>query len=256
MVEHVDEMSPVGQRMTVDRRLLWSFVRLAVGALLATAVVSQFVSTVTHAAAEPEPYASHLPTVIANFFSYFTMESNTASALLLATAAIWAWTRGRHGGEEPKWLTVLFACVTTYMLLTSVVYNVLLRGTEDPETTVWWANEVLHVWGPLFLLADAFLAQGRRRLPWRTLWIIVGFPIAWAVYTLLRANAITSPGSGNPWWYPYPFLDPHLQGGYGGVALYIVGIAAAMCAVGSLVVALTRLRDRRPRELAGSTDIR
>jgi hypothetical protein len=215
--------------------------------LLASAVVAQFISTVTHATTLPEPYASHLPTVIANFLSYFTIESNTASAVVLAVAAIRAWTSGRPASRDPAWLAVLFACVTTYMLTTSVVYNVLLRGTEDPDTTVWWSNEVMHVWGPLFLLADALLAPGRRRLPWRALWIVVGFPVAWAAYTLVRANLITSPATGRAYWYPYPFLDPHLQGGYGGVLPYIVAIAIGVGILGTAVIAIGRLRDRTTR---------
>jgi hypothetical protein len=41
---------------------------------------------------------------------------------------------------------------------------------------------------------------------------------------------------------PYPFLDPHVVGGYGGVAVYVVGIAVALAAVAALVVAVGRRR--------------
>ena len=68
-------------------------------------------------------------------------------------------------------------------------------------------------------------------------WIVVIYPIAWAVYTLIRAPFIVAPATGNAYWYPYPFLDPHLvAGGYLGVTGYIVGIAIAIVGVGLLVI--------------------
>jgi hypothetical protein len=71
---------------------------------------------------------------------------------------------------------------------------------------------------------------------------ILVFPVAWILYTLVRGPLVTNPVTKDPWWYPYPFLDPHLVGGYGGVALYVVGIAVALGAVAALVVAVGRRR--------------
>jgi len=61
------------------------------------------------------------------------------------------------------------ACVTTYMLVTGVVYNTLLRGIELPQgTTVPGSNEVLHVIGPVFLLLDLIFGSSPTRLQWRS----------------------------------------------------------------------------------------
>ena len=234
--------------MTADSRAwttAWQIARIATAIALVSATAAQFSRTVGNALTKTEAHASHLPTVISNFFSYFTIESNLSSAILLVVAAIWTWTRGRDGRREPAGLSLLLACVSTYMIVTGVVYNILLRGIEDPTTSVAWANEVLHVVGPLFLLADVLVAPRRGALPWRALAVVIAFPVVWAVYTLIRANAITGPATGNPWWYPYPFLDPHLQGGYGGVALNIVGIAAAMGVIGAAVIGVGRWRAAR-----------
>src|SRR5690606_27569370 len=113
-------------------------------------------------------------------------------------------------------------------------YNLLLRGIALPQgQTVGWSNEILHVVVPVVLLLDLLLAPGRGALRWRSAGIIVIYPIVWVIYTLLRADMIVSPGTGDPWWYPYPFLDPHnFAGGYATVALYILGIAGAIVAVG------------------------
>ena len=76
--------------------------------------------------------------------------------------------------------------------------------------------------------------------------MIAVFPILWAVYTLVRGPLVTNPISGNPYWYPYPFMDPHnFENGYLGVAVYIVGIAIAILAAGCLVVWIGRRRGAR-----------
>ncbi|MDQ0614559.1 hypothetical protein QF046_002200 [Microbacterium sp. W4I4] len=222
----------------------WPWARLAASALGFAAIIAQLSRTLQNAMDSDTAWGGHLPTVAANFLSFFTIESNLLAAIILATAAIWAWTKGRDAASEPQWLAVLLACVSTYMIVTGIVYNLLLRNVELPQgVTVAWANEVLHVVIPLFLLADVLLAPKRRMLTWRTVLTIAVFPIVWAVYTLVRANLIIAPATGDPYWYPYPFLNPHITaGGYAGVAGYIVGIAIAIIAVGAGVVWVSRRR--------------
>lgn len=66
--------------------------------------------------------------MVANFFSFFTIESNVLSVLGLAAAAVWSWTHRGTAAHPPLWLTVLLTAATAYMLVTGVVYNTLLRG--------------------------------------------------------------------------------------------------------------------------------
>ncbi|KRA25125.1 hypothetical protein ASD65_12335 [Microbacterium sp. Root61] len=227
--------------------MAWSYARVAAAALTFAAIIAQLIRTTERALEATTDYASHVPTVVANFLSYFTIQSNLFTAILLVVAAVWAWTKGKDAETEPRWLAILLACLTTYMIVTGIVYNTLLRNVVlDQGVTVWWSNEILHVVIPVFMLVDLFVAPKRRPLPWSTVGIIAIYPIVWAVYTLLRADMIIAPASGNPWWYPYPFLDPHLvPGGYVGVAGYIVGIAIAIVGVGLLVVWVGRWRAQR-----------
>lgn len=220
----------------------WPWARLTAFVLGFAAIIAQLDRTLTNAAASTTEWGSHLPTVAVNFFSFFTVLSNLAAAVMLLVAAAWTWSAGRDAKGEPRWLAVTLACVATYMITTGLVYNILLRGIKLPQgSTVPWSNEVLHVVIPLFLLADVLFAPKPRMLGWSTLATIAAFPIVWAVYTLVRANLVTSPGTGDPYWYPYPFLDPHLTpGGYLGVAGYIVGIAVAIIAVGAGVIRWSR----------------
>nr|WP_179661469.1 Pr6Pr family membrane protein [Nocardioides panzhihuensis] len=210
-------------------------------ALILAAVAAELRGALSITPAE----GSSTATVVVNFFSYFTIESNLAAVAALVAGGIWALARGR---EEPRWIAVLAAAATTFMAITGLVYNLLLRGLVP--SAVPWANEVLHLIGPLFLLVDLFIAPPRRRLPWPTIGTIIAFPILWAAYTLIRGEYVVSPLTGDPWWYPYPFLNHHLQGGYGVVIAYVVGIAAAFTLVAWGVVAVGR--RRRPAEIAGA----
>lgn len=206
----------------------WPAFRAASAALILAAIGAQLQRTVEIALAATTPRGSHLPTVIGNFFSFFTIQSNVLALVALASAAAWAWTRGRAPGREPLWLAVLLAAATTYMLVTGVVYNTLLPcGIELPQgSTVPWSNEVLHVVGPMLLLIDLLFAP-RRALSWSALSFVIGYPVVWAVYTLGRADLVIAPATGDAWWYPYPFLDPHrVPGGYVGVAGYIAAVIA------------------------------
>jgi hypothetical protein len=63
------------------------------------------------------------------------------------------------------------------------------------------------------------------------------FPALYLVYALVRG-----PIAG---WYPYPFLDPTMVGGYGGVALYCVGILASLFIASFLLMKLGNSFRRR-----------
>lgn len=212
----------------------WSILRLVMAALILAAVLAEFRNAISTDPAE----GSSTATILVNFFSYFTIESNLFALAALVAGAVWALTRKTR---EPEWIAVLFAAATTFMAITGIVYNLLLRGLALATTP--WANEVLHLIGPVFLVVDLLFAPPRRRLPWRAVAAVISFPIVWVVYTLIRGEYVVSPLTGDGWWYPYPFLNPHLQDGYLVVSFYVVGIAAAFTLVAWGVVAIGRRRD-------------
>lgn len=228
----------------MQTRTWWPYARLAAAALGLAAVIAQLTLTLQIAMTDPTPWGSHLPTVWANFLSFFTIDSNVIAAATFIAAGVWGI---RHRGDderEPRWLAVLLVCASTYMIVTGVVYNTLLRGIELPQgVTVPWSNEVLHVIFPLILLLDLLFAPRRRALPWSTVFIAAIFPLVWTVYTMIRANLVIAPATGAEYWYPYPFLNPNVvPGGYLGVAGYIVGIAIAIIGVACFVVWIGRRR--------------
>ncbi|KRF33514.1 Pr6Pr family membrane protein [Yonghaparkia sp. Soil809] len=207
-----------------------------VGALaICGAVVAQLVTSLNFWA---DQGLTDVPFRLVNFASFFTIESNIAATVVLVMALGFQLLRTERG-----WFTVLRASVTAYMVTTGIVYNLLLRNIElDQGATLAWSNEVLHVWGPLYLLIDWLFGPGRPRMEWRALWAIVAFPIVWAVYTLVRGPLTYDPLRDGP-YYPYPFLDPtNSPNGYLSVAFYVILIAAVIGLVGAGVIRISRSR--------------
>jgi hypothetical protein len=183
----------------------------------------------------------HVGVNITNFFSFFTIDSNVFSAVILL---IGAWLLIKGSDLDPTWFLVARASIVTYMVTTGVVYNLLLRGIELPQgSTLGWSNEVLHVIAPIYLLLDWLFAPGRRPLKYSTIWIVIIFPIVWAIYTMIRAPFVIDEVNKRSYWYPYPFLNPNTAPeGYLTVGFYIVLISGIIALVGFGIVWLSTKR--------------
>ncbi len=223
------------------RSTVFSIIRLVTAALIAAAIVAQLSLSIQTAASLDRD----VTTTFVNFLSFFTILSNAAAAVVLTVAGLWYLTRGRHSTAiEPAPLALALASVTTYMIVTGIVYNALLRAIVLPQgaAPIPWSNEVLHLIAPLILLIDLFFGPRRRALPWRAALAIVVFPIAWVVYTLIRGPLTTDPITLAPYWYPYPFLNPNGAGGWGSVLMYVVILSIVFIAVAVFVVWIGRRR--------------
>ncbi len=191
--------------------------------------------------------------MLANYFSLFTIVSTLLAIVALLIAA--AWTM-RHPGSshEPLGIALAMAATAGPVLLLGVVYNALLRDLPSPVALGdtagiamldEYAVEVLHVVLPIYVIVDLLLAPRRRGLPWWSLGVLVGYPLGWTVYTMVRGERVANPDGTTPWWYPYPFLDPHGAGGYGSALLYIGAILVAFLAIGAMIIEIGRYRERR-----------
>lgn len=167
----------------------------------------------------------------ANFFSFFTIESNLFAAGVLLWSANGATNRRPAAGVD-----LVRGAAVLYMSITGVVYGVLLAGyQQELQTTLPWVDIVLHRLMPLVLVADWLIDPPRARIVPRRALLWLAYPLLYAAYSLLRGPFAH--------WYPYPFLDPGQVGGYGIVALYCLGIAAGTLLFMWLVIAIgTRLR--------------
>jgi hypothetical protein len=160
----------------------------------------------------------------ANFFSFFTIESNILAVVVLLGGGLadprserWAYFRG---------------AVTLYMVITGIVYAALLSNV-DVQLPAPWTNSVLHRVLPILLLVDwVFRPPWTRASRARALgWLL--FPLAYFAYSLIRGPHAN--------FYPYPFLDPR-PNGYDHVVVYAIVLAVAMA---GLAYAVRRIGDQR-----------
>jgi hypothetical protein len=217
-------------------RILFSALRAAVAIAILAAIVGQLMTSL---AFWSDRGVTNIGSNVVNFFSFFTIESNVAAVAVLAVGAGLLATRS---GDDPEWFQVTRAAVVSYMVVTGVVYNLLLRGIELPQgATLGWSNEIVHAVAPAYLLLDWILAPGRRAIPARRIGTILVYPLVWVVYTLVRAPFVTDQVYKTDYWYPYPFLNPNTSAqGHISVAFYVVLIAAVIGLTAAGVLWLSR----------------
>ena len=209
--------------------------RMTVAALYIVAVIVQLVQSLRVWATQE---GAEIPFLVTGFFSYFTMETGIAAAVVLVLSGV----RPARGIRMSAPLALARGLVVAYAATTAIAYNLLLRPIEVPDgSSQPLANEWLHTVGPILLLIDWALAPDRRPLRWRSLWVFVAFPILWAGYTFLRGPLALDRRYGSN-WYPYPFLNPDGPGGYGAAMVYVAVLTALILALASGIVLLSRTR--------------
>ncbi|RKT11718.1 hypothetical protein BX285_5673 [Streptomyces sp. 1114.5] len=167
--------------------------------------------------------AANDPTGVVNFFSYFTNLAAIAAVAVLGYGGLAGLT-----GRRPVPDTVRGA-VVLYVAITGLVYGTALAAYPE-QLVVPWVDDVVNRVLPLLVLADWLLDPPARRLRPVTVLGWLAFPLLYLTYALLRGRAAD--------WYPYPFLDPNLHGGYRRVAGACVLTAAGFLLVGSAVAAV------------------
>ena len=163
---------------------------------------------------------------VADFFSYFTIQSNLFTAFVF----LWIGINAVHKGTEHSRYLVRGAAVL-YMTITGIVYGLLLSGLHAQlQTTIPWVNIVLHRLVPMIMIIDWIIDPSGLDLTFRDALVWLVYPFAWLGYTMVRGLLIG--------WYPYPFLEPTQPGGIVSVVGYIVGITLGAMILIWLIVML------------------
>ena len=166
---------------------------------------------------------------VLNFFSYFTNLSNLFAAFVLLLSVFSSSSASRDH--------VRYAS-TVNMTVVGLVFAVLLRNV-DLGALLPWVNFVLHYIMPVAVVLDWLVRPPVLRLKAKNILLAMVFPAAYLAYVVLRG---TSTG-----WYPYPFLNPSNVGGYGGVAMYALGIVGTFLLAGWALLAVgNHLASSRP----------
>jgi hypothetical protein len=167
----------------------------------------------------------------ANFFSFFTIQSN-----ILGVGALCALVLVPRARRTPVFDGARSG-VVLYLAITGVVFALLLSGLqEELQTSEDWVNFVVHQLMPVVLFADWLVDPQRHRLPRWTVLAWLAYPLAWLGYTLVRGEA--------EGWYPYPFVDVS-ELGYGEVLARSVGLAIGFALAGAALLWLGNRRARR-----------
>lgn len=175
--------------------------------------------------------------VPANFFSYFTIQSNVIAGFSLLVSAYVLVVRRPFRG-----LDALRGGATLYIALTGVVFSLLLAGPDlSSLTAVPIDNTILHYLMPVVLVADWLLDRPATVIRKRTVALWLVYPLAYLAYSLIRGPIVG--------WYPYPFVDP-TRTGYGPVAVTCSIITAGVVAAGFAVRAWSLRRSQKGPETA------
>lgn len=165
-----------------------------------------------------------------NFFSYFTVQSAIAAVVMLIIGAIIAFRRP----EDPPWLDALRTLVTTYIIVSGVVFAIMVvqSSTRAYRIDVPWSDQLLHFWIPACALVDWLFDPHKTRVSWRLLgWVLV-YPVVWGIFTFIRGSIVG--------WYPYFFLDSS-QVAFGETVVYCLICLVIIMGITALLIGTSRL---------------
>lgn len=179
-----------------------TLVRILVVLLVFTAVISQFLYSLWY-----------IPTFTpANFFSFFTIESNLFAATVLLISAYISFS-----GRPSRRLEYFRGAATLYMVVVGIIYFLLLRGFEASlNTTLPWVNFILHYVFPVAIVIDWVVTPLTHKLHFKYALVWLIYPLVYLVYSLIRGAIVN--------WYPYPFLNPTTDSGSNGVIIITISI--------------------------------
>ncbi|MEG0966356.1 MAG: Pr6Pr family membrane protein [Pseudomonas sp.] len=169
---------------------------------------------------------------LVNFFSYFTVLTNTLVAVVLSLAAFGRACTARRLLLAPA----VSSGVAASIVLVGLAYSLLLRHLWHPQGWQWLADELLHDVMPLLFVTYWWccVEKGSLRLKHLGAWLL--YPLGYFAYALLRGESIGV--------YPYPFIDV-AKLGYGQVLLNALAILVGFIAIGLLILGLDHWQGGR-----------
>ncbi|MEV0446312.1 Pr6Pr family membrane protein [Streptomyces sp. NPDC050600] len=175
-------------------------------------------------------------------FSFFTIWSNTAVAVVLGLGAVRAW-QGRPA-LPPLWTGGVLLCVSVVGLVFHLVLDNAASEFNEAAAIARLtgaravANQLLHTVTPIGVVLDWLVLTRPGALQWRHAAQWLAAPGTYLVFALLR-GALVSPDT--PTRYTYPFIDVTAHG-YLGVLTNAVVLGLAFYALGLILVTVDRFR--------------
>ncbi|ASV36936.1 hypothetical protein CI807_12330 [Pseudomonas sp. NS1(2017)] len=168
-----------------------------------------------------------------NFFSFFTVLTNTLAAVVLSYARVKRDSPAKRFFLAPG----ISSGIAVSILVVGLAYNLLLRHLWQPEGFQFIADELLHDVMPVlfFIYWWRCVPKGDLRLKHIGGWVI--YPLVYFAYALLRGDLLGQ--------YQYPFIDVSTLG-YPQVFVNAGGILLGFVVIALAVVGLDKLIKPRP----------
>ena len=168
---------------------------------------------------------------LVNFFSFFTVLTNTLVVVVLSYAVVHRDSAAKRFFLAPR----VSSAIAVSIVLVSLAYNLLLRHLWQPQGFQFIADELLHDVMPLLFVVYWWrcVPKGVLRLRHIGLWVL--YPLVYFAYVLLRGDLLGQ--------YQYPFIDVGTLG-YPQVFVNAGGILTGFVLIALAVVGLDKLLKR------------
>ena len=162
-----------------------------------------------------------------NFFSFFTVLTNTLAVVVLSYALVNRPSAARRFFLAPA----VSSGIAVSIVVVGLAYNVLLRHLWQPEGFQFIADELLHDVMPVLFAVYwwRYVPKGQLRFTHIGLWVI--YPLVYFGYALLRGDLLGQ--------YQYPFIDVSTLG-YPQVFVNAGGILAGFVLIAAVVVGVDK----------------
>ncbi|WP_309104616.1 Pr6Pr family membrane protein [Microbacterium sp.] len=184
-----------------------------------------------------------------DFVAYLTIQSSAAFVVVATIGGIVALRSGLDHPRLDVARVVVLACVVTAGIVFALI--VQQSGARGLALDVPWSDVALHFVLPAIAVLDWIVSPRRRRVSFRVLAVIVGYPVVWGIITMIRGPIVG--------WYPYYFLDPGQVddpfefAALSGTALAVFAIVGVvLVAIPPRQAAFTSERRRAPAVVAPS----
>jgi hypothetical protein len=170
---------------------------------------------------------------LVNFFSFFTVLTNTLVVVVLSYAVVHRDSAAKRFFLAPR----VSSAIAVSIVLVSLAYNLLLRHLWQPEGFQFIADELLHDVMPLLFVVYWWrcVPKGVLRFKHIGLWVL--YPLVYFAYVLLRGDMLGQ--------YQYPFIDVGTLG-YPQVFMNAGGILTGFVLIALAVVGLDKVLTRAP----------
>ncbi|MBA1296831.1 hypothetical protein G7025_26115 [Pseudomonas lurida] len=162
-----------------------------------------------------------------NFFSFFTVLTNTLAVVVLSYALVNRPSAARRFFLAPA----VSSGIAVSIVVVGLAYNLLLRHLWQPEGFQFIADELLHDVMPVLFAVYwwRYVPKGQLRFTHIGLWVI--YPLVYFGYALLRGDLLGQ--------YQYPFIDVSTLG-YPQVFVNAGGILAGFVLIAAVVVGVDK----------------